>query len=150
MKADRDLIHRLFVASQSGRDVNLESILGHELSSVPRALSKTNGKLHTTDKAQLQAMLTQEIETPAKLPKGDSKTCLLIDGPALIQAIGKPERAKTFGDWGEVFCHSVVERFGDVYSWIDVVFDRYNESSIKSGTRQKRTDSTQPIRRVIT
>ena len=53
IKADRDLIHRLFVASQSGHDVNLVSILGHELSSVPRALSKTNGKLHTTDKAQL-------------------------------------------------------------------------------------------------
>ena len=137
MKADRDLIHRLFVASQSGRDVNLESILRHELSSVPRELSKTNGKLHTTDKAQLQAILTQEIETPAKLPKGASKTCLLIDGPALIKAIGKPERAKTFGDLGDVFCHSVVERFGDVYSRIDVVFDRYNESSIKSGTRQK-------------
>ena len=95
-------------------------------------------------------MLTQETETPAKLPKGDSKTCLLVDGPALIQAIGKPEKAKTFGDLGEVFCHSVVERFGDVYSRIDVMFDQHNESSIKSGTRQKRAGSTRPIRRVIT
>ena len=68
-----------------------------------------------TDKAKLQAIVTQEIETPAKLPKGDSKTCLLTDGPVLIQAIGKPKRAKTFADLGKVFCHSVVEHFGYVY-----------------------------------
>ena len=102
-KAGRDLIHRLSVASQSGRDVNLESILLYELSSVPRALSKTNGKLHMTDKAQLQAIVTQEIETPAKLPKGDSNTCLLIGGLALIQAIGKPERQKLLAIWVKSF-----------------------------------------------
>ena len=103
MKADRELIHRLSIASQSGHDVNLESILLHEHTSVQRALSKTNGKLHTTDKARLQAILTQEIETPAKLPKGDSKTCLFIDGPALIQAIGKPERQKLLAIWVKSF-----------------------------------------------
>ncbi len=61
IKADRNLIQRLFVAAQGGRDVDLNNILRHELSSVPRALADTNGKLHSTDKSQLQEMLTKDI-----------------------------------------------------------------------------------------
>jgi hypothetical protein len=43
----------------------------------------------------------------------------------------------------------VVLRKGVRFRRIDVVFDRYRTQSIKSGKRQKRSQSVQPIRRVI-
>ena len=53
VKADRDLLQKLFVASQSGREVNLSGILQHELFIVPCALAGTSQKLHPTNKSQL-------------------------------------------------------------------------------------------------
>ena len=35
------------------------------------------------------------------------KTCVLIDGHALIQALGKPDGCQTFGDYAEVFMQTV-------------------------------------------
>ncbi|KAG1689630.1 hypothetical protein GQR58_007711 [Nymphon striatum] len=125
IKADRNLIQRLFVAAQSGRDIDLNAILSHELSKVPRSLASTNGKLHTSEKAQLQKLLVGEVDIFKSLPKSEAKTCLLIDGAALIQAIGKPAKAQTFEDLSDL--------------------------SIKSGTRSKRSEAgkVKPIRRVI-
>ncbi|KAK7075308.1 hypothetical protein SK128_002072, partial [Halocaridina rubra] len=39
IKADWNLIQRLFVAAQSGRDIDLNAILRHELLKVPRSLA---------------------------------------------------------------------------------------------------------------
>ncbi|KAG1661763.1 hypothetical protein GQR58_021271 [Nymphon striatum] len=151
IKADRNLIQRLFVAAQSGRDIDLNAILSHELSKVPRSLASTNGKLHTSEKAQLQKLLVGEVDIFKSLPKSEAKTCLLIDGAALIQAIGKPAKAQTFEDLSVEFCNSVLKRFGSVYSRVDLLFDRYQDLSIKSGTRSKRSEAgkVKPIRRVI-
>ncbi|KAG1652798.1 hypothetical protein GQR58_026049 [Nymphon striatum] len=151
IKADRNLIQRLFVAAQSGRDIDLNAILSHKLSKVPRSLASTNGKLHTSDKAQLQKLLVGEVDIFKSLPKSEAKTCLLIDGAALIQAIGKPAKAQTFEDFSVEFCNSVLKRFGPVYSRVDLLFDRYQDLSIKSGTRSKRSEAGKfkPIRRVI-
>ncbi|KAG1654512.1 hypothetical protein GQR58_024970 [Nymphon striatum] len=151
IKADRNLIQRLFVAAQSGRDIDLNAILSHELSKVPRSLASTNGKLHTSDKAQLQKLLVGEVDIFKSLPKSEAKTCLLIDGAALIQAIGKPAKAQTFEDLSVEFCNSVLKRFGPVYSRVDLLFGRYQDLSIKSGTRSKRSEAgkVKPIRRVI-
>ena len=123
VKAERDIFHRLLVASGSGRDVNLENILKHELSPVPLALAKTNRQLLSAkNKADLQSILiettTAKIET--NLPKSSSPTCLLIDAPALIQAISKPEKANTFGDLADVFSDIVKGKFGKGYSRVDV------------------------------
>ncbi|KAG1693201.1 hypothetical protein GQR58_007155 [Nymphon striatum] len=151
IKADRNLIQRLFVAAQSGRDIDPNAILSHELSKVPRSLASTNGKLHTSEKAQLQKLLVGEVDIFKSLPKSEAKTCLLIDGAAIIQAIGKPAKAQTFEDLSVEFCNSVLKRFGPVYSRVDLLFDRYLDLSIKSGTRSKRSEAgkVKPIRRVI-
>lgn len=67
---------------------------------------------------------------------------------ALVAGIGKPSGAQTFGDYANVF-QTTVLKAGSRYQEIHVVFDRYVEDSIKSGTRQRRTKTTHPIRRVI-
>jgi len=126
VKAERDIFRRLLIASDSGRNVNLENILKHELSPVPLALTKTDHKLLSTNKSDLIDILTEKttVKTMDHLPYSDAPTCLLIDGPAVIQAIVG-------------------------YSRVDVLFDRYFETSIKDGTRSNRAGVMRPIRRVI-
>ena len=73
---------------------------------------------------------------------------LVIDGQALVIAIGKPQAAKTFGDLSDIFVKSVFQS-GKHFQCIDVLFDRYYEHSIKSGTRERLGQGLVPIRRPI-
>lgn len=77
----------------------------------------------------------------------DDSSALIIDGQALVQSF-KTHGMKTFGDFADEFV-STVFRKGNAYSRIDVLFDRYRDLSIKSGTRTRRAKGKQPVRRVI-
>ena len=55
---------------------------------------------------------------------------LIIDGQALVLAIGKPTGLVTFGDLANTFVQAVLNA-GAKFNRIDVVFDRYYEVSIK-------------------
>ena len=58
--------------SNHGREIDLESILKHELAPVPLTLAGTNNKLKTTTKADLADILTQSIEVKEKIPSSSS------------------------------------------------------------------------------
>lgn len=150
VKAERDIFRRLLVVSDGGRNVDLANILQYELSPVPLALAGMNHQLHSTNKSALAEILTKTIEVETELPKSDSSSCLLIDGHAMIQALGKPEGARTFGDLANIFFKNIRRRFEAGFQRVDVVFDRYFDSSIKDGTRSNRVGATaRPIRRII-
>ena len=78
-----------------------------------------------------------KVTCPAELIPGRN-SCLLIDGQALVVALGKPEGASNFRELGEIFV-KLVNHAGNSFDRVDVVFDRYRETSIKSGTRKKRS-----------
>ena len=83
--------------------------------------------------------MTDGVDIPFEVPCADTKTCVLIDGHALIQSLGKPNGCQTFGDYADVFVQNVTRHFGEHTSRVDVVFDRYiGKSSIKAVTRPKR------------
>ena len=73
---------------------------------------------------------------------------MIIDGQALVVAIGKPAEATTFGDPADCFIRCILQ-MGSRCDRIDVVFDRYRPDSIKRGTRRRRTKICRPIERVI-
>ena len=75
-------------------------------------------------------------------------SCLLIDGLALVAATERPSGAQMFGDFVDSF-QAAVLKAGSRYQQIHVIFDRYQEDSIKSGTRKRRTKCTRPIQHVI-
>ena len=109
----------------------------HELLPVPLALAEMNGSLRSGSKAILSQKLTADVPCPFSLGAeelGDEAT-LIIDGQALVIAIGKPKGASTFGDLADAFIGSVLQS-GAAYSRIDILFDRYYDISIKSGTRK--------------
>lgn len=147
LKADRSVLQRLITAYESGRPVNLPNVLQHELMPVPLSLSQLDGSLRSGAKSVLQDVLITGVVCPVSVqPHGQS--CLIIDGNALLQAIGKPHGAATFGDLADKFIETVLLA-GRHYSRTDVLFDRYPTHSIKGGTRDKRSKGSRPVRRVI-
>ena len=150
IKADRNIFQRLITAYEAGRPVNLNNIMTHELFVVLLSLAETNGQLRSGSKAILANILTAGIPCPNSFEATDLKgeAMLVIDGQALVIAIGKPHAAKTFGDLSDIFVESVLQS-GTHFPRIDVLFDRYYEHSIKSGTRKRRGKGLMPIRRPI-
>ena len=50
--------------------------------------------------------MTQQVETTANVAV-DEASCLLIDGQALVMAIGTLPGIKTFGDFANIFTEAV-------------------------------------------
>ena len=146
VKKDRKLIQQLFNAVTAGWPVEMDSIMKHELSTVLLSIAKVGGDMHSTSKAELIDILKGQINTPSELPETDMKTCVLIDGHALIKVLGKPNGCHTFGEYANAFFNVVRRYFDRNISKVDVVFDRYiGEDSIKASTRAKRIGNTKPI-----
>ena len=148
IKADRDLFRRLVVAVESGRDIELDTLLLKELSPVPLSLANTNGTLRSTNKAQL-AHLLEEGNIKQSLPESSLQECTIIDGMDLIHSLGKLPGLKTFGDLVDVVTKMILSNLKGNCFRVDVVFDQYNAKSIKSGTRIKRRRCHRPVRRLV-
>ncbi|XP_051232747.1 uncharacterized protein LOC127350304 [Dicentrarchus labrax] len=114
---------------------------------IPPSLAATNGSLHSTNKSVLVNILTKHIQTPADVPLQEP-SCFLIDGQALVMALGKPPDITTFGNYANKFADTVL-KMAEKYQRVDVVFDRYHDESIKTGTRKKRKQRHRPVRREI-
>jgi len=147
MKADRSIHQRLITAYQAGRSVNLHTILNHELMPVPVSIAYTNGSLRTGNKSVLLEVTTQGVTCPAEVTI-DGTSCLVIDGQALVISLGKPAGITNFGELADAFV-KLVMHVGRCFDRIDVTFDRYRDTSIKAGTRTKRSKHARLIRRII-
>ena len=106
IKGDRNILQRLITAHRAGREVNLKNILQHELMTVPLSFGTTSGSLHSNNKTVLANILTQQVQTPATVIL-DEPSCLLVDGQALVVALGKPPDIRTFGDYANIFASTV-------------------------------------------
>ena len=126
IKADRQLMQRLFNAAQAGHAVDLHKVLEHELSAVPLSLANRAKKMNTNKKSAMLPLLTKDlgVDTVKGAPDTEGKTCIIIDGHALIQSFGIPHKCKTFGDYAQNFIKTVTKQFTDRVSRIDVVFDK--------------------------
>jgi len=143
IKADRNILQRLVTAHEYGRQINLKQVLQHELMPVALALAEMNS-LRSGDKSTLAEVLTSGVECPPDIPPADD-SCLIIDGQALLIALGKPHGAVTFGDFADAFVKSVLHS-GRNCARIDVTFDRYYPTSIKGNTRVKHSKGARPVR----
>ena len=123
VKADRHILQHLITAYQAGRKVDLHKVMQHKLMAVPVSLVETNGELRGGNKALLAEMMTQDVECPAELTL-EEESCLVIDGMALVVALGKPAELITFRDLGDAFVRAVL-RLGRSFQRIDVTFDQY-------------------------
>ena len=148
MKADRNVLRRLITSYEAGRSVDLSSVLKHELLPVPVSLAEMNGTLRTGNKSELANVMTEDINCPETIQLHATSSFLIIDGQALVVALGKPDAAVTFGDLADTYVKSVLKA-GSEYHRIDVVFDRYRDETIKGTTRTRRSKTARPIRRLV-
>ena len=103
IKADRNILQRLVTSYGSGRPVNSDQILNNELLPVPVTPSSLNGTLNTGNKSILADILSCSISTPPQVAVTGSAS-LIIDGQALINAIGKPSGTKHFLNAPQFLC----------------------------------------------
>ena len=89
IKADRRLLQQLLTTSLAGRKIDLNKVL----SSIPLSLAKVNGDMNLTAKAELPKIITKDEKILPNVtePHTTQRTCVLVDGHAYIQALGKPK-----------------------------------------------------------
>ncbi|KAF3835485.1 hypothetical protein F7725_028043 [Dissostichus mawsoni] len=148
VKPDRDIFRRIIVSMESGREVNMDELLQKELCAVPLSLATTDSVLRPTNKADLATIL-QAGAKETELSPSVMRTCTIIDGMALVRAMGKPHNASTFGEYADVFTQRVASNLHGNVTRVDIVFDRYQQNSIKSGTRTKRSTTQRKVRTIV-
>ena len=126
IKADRDLFCRLLSAASSGCQIDLKALLQHKLSPVPLAIATTDYTLRSTEKAALFHLLA-DSHVQVQLPETDQATCVIVDGMAAVQALGKPSNASTFGDLADCFCDRVFVNLRGSQTSLDIIFDEYRQ-----------------------
>ena len=128
LKADRSLFARIIVMAQS-RNLKMDNILSHPLGPLPWALSTPDGLLRKTNKASLATTLQKNVAVAEKLPENSAS---VVDGMSLVQRV-KGDQA-TFGDVA-ITVLLMALREGSQSNRIDIVFDTYQENSIKNSER---------------
>ncbi|KAJ4924579.1 hypothetical protein JOQ06_003533 [Pogonophryne albipinna] len=114
VKPDRDIFRCIIVSMESGREVNMDELL----CAVPLSLATTDSVLRPTNKADLATILLAGAKE-TELSPSVMRTCTIIDGMALVRAMGKPHNASTFGEYADVFTQRVASNnMGTSPEWI--------------------------------
>ena len=121
----RGVMHRLFIAYETRRKVNLSNIMEHELMPVLLVLVETNGVLCIGEKHILLAdALIAEVNCPSSI-QIDGISSIFVDGHACTGAIVNPSKARSL-EILQTSTHRVF--FSDMrknHNHIEVTFDRY-------------------------
>ncbi|KAL5007723.1 hypothetical protein ScPMuIL_016529 [Solemya velum] len=166
MKDDRSLFARMLIVARSRPEVNLKEAIGqHEFTSLPRTLFAIDGSLlPVIDKSSLMTILeklpNQEVTNQGQQSENSAenveqpeditdvlvppKKATIIDGMAMVHAMGKPQTIKTCAQWADHFI-ATLENKSKEYDEIHLVFDRYDlPTSLKETTRERR-QGTRPV-----
>lgn len=87
--------------------MTLHALMQHELMAVPMSLTETNGEPRGGNKALLAKMMAQHAECPAELTF-EEEFCLVIDGMAVVVALGKPAELTAFRDLRDASVRAVL------------------------------------------
>lgn len=73
-------------ALESGRDVDVNTLLQSELAPVPKSLTTLDGSLRETGKSDLGTILQGNV-CKSQMPINQSQTCTIIHGMAAVQSL---------------------------------------------------------------
>ncbi|CAH3140279.1 unnamed protein product [Porites evermanni] len=106
----RPRVRRVIVALESGRDVDVNTLLQSELATVPKSLATLDGSLPEAGKSDLGTILQGNV-CKRKMPISRSQTCTIIDGMAAIQSLANSSGAKPFGDLAHFLSTEISESY---------------------------------------
>ena len=143
-KYNVSLFSRLFIACQT-REGDLENFFAHENQLNPPSLSDRGELRPAKSKSGIvDCLLPNEDSMPCESPPVD---CKVFDGPALANILSPKSNCKSFTQYAkEVFIPYLKFNTKSVQR-LDLVFDRYLENSLKTGTRSNRGTG---VRRKVT
>ena len=122
---------QILLAVNSGRTIT-ESFFSHESSTFPPSLTG-KGKMHHGEKSEiLDCVVPKNLENVRPVT-----TAAVLDGAVLIQML-RPRNAVTLGDY---YMKELVPYILSWFEWntrVDIVWDVYSSTSLKSGTREQR------------
>ena len=126
-------------------DVNLETVLQHEMTTVPPSLFHDDGMMRKTVQSDLAKKLEKTCTVLHRLPPAVT-TAYIIDGMSLLQSL----RETSFTSFNDL-AHQVLQLVKSLLmndlaiSYITLVFDRYdNPQSIKQSEHLWRGTETDP------
>ena len=146
IRAERKLMSTFIVAARSRPDIDLPSYLGkHEFSAVPRSLFTEEGDLiRCNDKSKMTAEMLQWLPVENIGDEGDRDLdykVIVFDGMAVVNKIDiKKLKLRSCKEFASAFVQKV-KKESQGFDEVRVIFDRYIEESLKSGTRTIRTGS---------
>lgn len=141
-----ELMFRRILCAAQVNEIDMNTILSHELTIVPTSLFHDDGSMRKTTKSDLLKKIEDESKAIVDCPIVQS---LLIDGMVTIQELNEKEFI-TFNDLGRIFLKAVINAGRRCQALrTTVVFDTYNEKSMKTGERLRRGDSNVPHFNVI-
>lgn len=131
VKDQQAKVIQLLLAVHSGRKID-EGVFSHESSPHPPSLTR-RGKMHHGNKSEiLDCIVTRDLDNRRPLT-----TAAVLDGAVLVQML-RPGSAVTFGQYfTDVFAPYILSWF-EINDRVDVVWDVYTKTSLKSGTREQR------------
>ena len=116
---------------QSGRNIS-KDLFSHESSDFPPSLTKDGRMYHGTKREILDCIVPNSSETGKP-----QTTAAVLDGPVVIQSL-RPVNSITIQEYIDNVIYPHLGNFLEVNDRVDVVFDVYKKSSIKSATREER------------
>lgn len=124
-------VTQLLLAVHSGREIN-EGVFSHESSHHPPSLTR-KGKMHHGNKSEiLDCIVPRDLDKHRPVT-----TAAVLDGAVLVQML-RPGSAVTIRQYfTDVFAPYVLSWFGR-NDRVDIVWDVYCKTSLKSGTREQR------------
>lgn len=119
----------------------LDRVLSFENAPVPLSLFHDDGTMTSTKKSDFLEKL-ENLVGPENIPRSAQDVdCVVFDGMAIVQMLQPPTGSKpTYQQMAERFWTYIISACRPT-SHVHVVFDRYEENSLKSQTRQKRGES---------
>lgn len=116
------------------RKTEVRELLSHSLGPLPWALATPEGFPRKANKANFPSHLQKGVQLAEQLPQ---HSATVIDGMSLVQKINIGTNQSTFSPGASLLLSRVL-REGSESNRIDVVFDTYQENSIKDSERRMR------------
>ena len=143
-----EVMYLRLLALNALKKVPLRRVLSFENAPVPLSLFTDSGAMISSAKSQFLHRL-EDILPGEKITEIGSADAMLFDGHAVIQSLPPPNSAvqkTTFRDMASKFVNHIIHKSvavaGNDVKQMHIVFDRYEENSIKNATREKRGNNT--------
>ena len=133
LKSNVALFSKLIIATQNKKG-NLAEFFKHSNQMVPPSLSK-DVVTRSGDKPILMDCFENTVSPVSECPNANG---VIIDGPMLVNSTKPSKKDQTFSSYAEEAIKPKIYKLSKEACRVDIIWDVYNEKSLKGTTRSNR------------